>query len=177
LEILRHWHGILQARERSARGKARLGVSVQTEPRAGQVVVADVHTNGPSAGVLMPSDSVIACNDELLPIEGANERLRMLLADAPASEPVRLRVLRGGEFVEVAVGPLAGGAGPDVDPGMTMLLERLKPLDDLLLELDLAVYSVQQSVDGARHARLVLEFQRPASVAEPDSTTGANATR
>ena len=67
------------------------------EPSPGQVIVADVHSNGPAADLLQPGDRLIACDDVLLSMEAPDEHLETLLAQTPPGQPVRMRVVEMGE--------------------------------------------------------------------------------
>jgi hypothetical protein len=157
LSALRHWMGWMQSSQEEDDAEYRLGIRVRPDSRAGQVVVDDVDSNGPSGGLVAPGDVIIGLESQLLAMNKPYEHLEALLAASEPNRPIRLRVLRGDQMAEVVV----EAAAPRAASASTAEMRgtRLGLLQEMAGELATAVYSVARSSPSEYRGHLVLEFE------------------
>ncbi len=163
--MIDNWKSIAAAG--NGTGQARLGIRVRATQTPGEVIVADVDSNGPANGILQPEDAIIACNGSLLSMSDANHHLRQLVNSTGEGRPFVLRALRGSEMIEVSVRP-APATQPPATSQPTGPWSRYGALADVARELAAAVYSVARSSDETYKAHIVLEFAPPPEEVPPE---------
>jgi hypothetical protein len=167
---LRMWDSLLRARRREAAGRARVAVSFKPDDVPGQVIVADVASNGPSAEKLAPGDGIVACNGVILNLSHADRHLQRILASAAPTSPLRLRVRRGESMFDVEIPPLTEDlqSQPTV---LSALLARVAPLERISAQVAVAVYAVERPGRDSYYSRLKLDFV--AGARKPSPTPAA----
>jgi hypothetical protein len=134
------------------------GIGMRAEQSPGVVHVAVVHPNTAAADRLQPGDLIVGVDGELLRLESPNADLKSrLLRRGSGAGPV-LRVLRGGETIDIALELPAAEVGqrPQLD-----LAGALGELTTLLRPVRLVTCSVETPQEGVSSARLTFRFDRP----------------
>jgi hypothetical protein len=119
------------------------------------VVVDAIDSNGPAVGRLEPGDTIIACNDRLLPMTDALAHLRTQLSETGGDRPATLRVIRNGRMLEVDV-PLAPLEPLPAQPGLAGLAAQLAPVENLAQSIHSAVLAVERPTDSGYRASITL---------------------
>lgn len=155
--ILQFWESQLATRVPPRADGSRLGVEVRSETLPGQVVVVSVDSNGVAANRLQPEDRILACNTILLDFENPNQHLKNMLA--PDGPELTLRVLRGGNIVDVLIPPTPKQPQQS-SSRIQELLSGAEPFQALLLNSTIALYIKERPANGVAVTRLAIELDR-----------------
>ncbi|NOX58687.1 MAG: hypothetical protein GXP29_07495 [Planctomycetes bacterium] len=154
--ILQFWEGQMANRVRKKKDTSQLGISVQKDSSAGQVVIVDVDSSGLANGLLHAGDRILACNGVLLEMQSPNDHLKRLLAADKSG--ALLRVLSGTAVRDVRV-EFAVADRAHEPSRIEQLLGHVDPFRELVLNSSLALVVTDRPKNGLTQTQLAIELE------------------
>ncbi|MEK6674520.1 MAG: hypothetical protein AABZ47_02575 [Planctomycetota bacterium] len=145
------WWSVPQNTEATQRN---VGIGMQASQEPGVVIVAKIHRNSRADGILRIGDRVLGVDGQLLNLIAPNADLRRRLGEGPNQPNHVLRLLRGGQLIEVKLPTISTSRGVRaMGPA-----ELIRELASLSKSLQSATYTVNVTDESRYSAQLSLRF-------------------